>query len=268
MKRARRRTRALALYAAGGVLILVLVVGGLAYGAHRPEVLISSVRVEGAEVADTGDIAMRAEKALSGSYFFFFPKANFFLYPENAITRDVSGSDTRIKDVRVERDGNALVVSVSEHAPAYLWCDTTGERTATFADTADEKCFFANDEGFVFAEAPSFSGHMYTVFRGPLYGEGADSRGKQYAPYGQFDTIITFLSLLKEDNIFIQSVRMMGSGDYAVMTDMGSEIRFSITQDITRIIDNLQSVSEVLSKKDGVEYIDLRFGNKVFYKER
>lgn len=265
-KRVRKNVRVYSFYVAGGIILFALIVGGLAYGAHRPEVLISSVRVEGAEVADTSDIAMRAEKALSGSYFFFFPKANFFLYSENAITRDVSGSDTRIKDVRVERDGNALVVSVSEHAPAYLWCNTTGERTAGAEDIADEKCFFANSEGYIFAEAPSFSGHVYTVLRGPLYGEGADPRGKRYLPIEQFTKISELISLLSVQNVSAQSVRAMGSGDFAVVVKDGTEVRFSIAQDAERLSENLQSAAAVLFDTKNIEYIDLRFGNKVFYK--
>ena len=102
-KRARRRTRAYSLYAALGTLIFALLIGGLAYGAHRPEVMITGARVEGAEVADTRDIGARTEEALRGSYLFFFPKANFFLYPKDAIARDVAGSDTRIKIVDVSR---------------------------------------------------------------------------------------------------------------------------------------------------------------------
>ena len=265
-KRMRRSVRVYSFYGVAGVLLLLLVVLGLAYGAHRPEVTITSVRVKGAEVADTRDIASRAEAMLQGSYFFIFPKANFFLYPKSAIVRDILASDTRLESANISRSGAEVVVAIIEHRPTYLWCDTTGGKPMDENAGLDEKCFFANSEGYVFAEAPSFSGHVYVVLRGPLYGEGADPRGKRYLPTPQFTKISELISLLSAKNIVSRSVRAMGSGDYALSVKEGTEVRFSIAQEASRLAENLQSAAAVLADKKQPEYIDLRFGNKVFYK--
>lgn len=265
-KRVRKNVRVYSFYVVGGIVLSALIIGGLAYGAQRPEVTITSVRVEGAEVADTQNIESRAKSALEGSYLFIFPKANTFLYPKSSIARDVLTSDTRLKNADVSRSGTEIVVSVSEHTPAYLWCDTTEEKTSDENAGLDEKCFFANDEGYIFAEAPSFSGHVYVTFRGPLYGEGTDPRGKRYVPVEQFKKILQLLSLVSEQNIIPQSVRAMGSGDYAIAVKEGPEVKFSITQDEKRLSENLAAAISALTDKTSPEYIDLRFGNKVFYK--
>ncbi len=264
-KRVRKNVRAYAFYTIGGIVLFVLIVGGLAYGAHRPEVTITTVSVKGTEVADADEIKTRTEHAITGTYFFLFPKANIFLYPEDTIAKTILASDTRIKSADISHNGNEIIIIV-EHTPTYLWCDTTGDKDANENTNADEKCFFANDEGYVFAEAPSFSGHVYITLRGPLYGEGVDPRGKRYLPIEQFTKISEFISLLSGQNITAQSVRAMGSGDYAVNVKDGTEVRFSIAQDAGRLAENLQSATAALADTKLPEYIDLRFGNKVFYK--
>ncbi|MEK7134199.1 MAG: hypothetical protein AAB819_00515 [Patescibacteria group bacterium] len=277
-KRVRKNACTYSFYIVGGIVLFALLIGGLAYGAHRSEVTITGVRVSGAEVADEQDIVSRAEAALSGAYLFMFPKANFFLYPENAIVREILASDTRIKSTDVSRSGVEITVTVVEHTPTYLWCDTTDDRRtrmnadgkeridADGSEQGDEECFFTNDEGYVFSEAPLFSGNVYITLRGPLYGEGTDPRGKRYLPLEQFKKISQLLALLSQQKIAAHSVRAMGSGDYAVGVRNGLEVRFSIAQDTGRLAENLQSASAALVDTNDIEYIDLRFGNKVFYK--
>lgn len=265
-KRLQKRGRSYALITGGAFIVLIVATLGLAYLSRLPSATIASVRVEGAEVADARAIESRAREELNGSYVFLFPRTNIVLYPKDSIVRSIEGSDTRIKSVSAARSGNELVVSIVEHTPAYLWCDTLGRNASSSEENMDERCFFTNSDGYIFAEAPHFSGTVYVTLRGPLYGEGSDPRGKRYLPSEQFSKLTQFLSSLAEQKISIRSAFAMGSGDYAVDTGEGSEIRFSITQDSAHLLDNLQSAAAVLSEKKKPEYIDLRFGNKVFYK--
>ena len=167
--------------------------------------------------------------------------------------REILASDTRIKSTDVSRSGVEITVTVVEHTPTYLWCDTTDDRRtrmnadgkeridADGSEQGDEECFFTNDEGYVFSEAPLFSGNVYITLRGPLYGEGTDPRGKRYLPLEQFKKYHSFSRFYRSRNCRTP-VRAMGSGDYAVGVRNGLEVRFSSrkTRDVSLKICNLR----------------------------
>jgi len=260
---ARRTRRAQKRYALIGALSIILISGalyGIGYLLRLPSVSIDGVSISGAQSSDPHAIQTLAESALLGSRFFLFPNDSILFYPKGTIERMVAASDTRIEGAIVTREGKELTVTISEHKPTYIWCDSLAK------GDVDEKCFFAASDGYVFAEAPQFSGSVYIIFRGPLSGTGTDPRGKYILPKEQFAKITQFLSALSAAKVSVESVSAMGEGDYAARISSGSDIRFSITQDIATLSANLAAAASVLSDKKAPEYIDLRFGNKIFYK--
>ncbi len=70
----------------------------------------------------------------------------------------------RIENVDLSTRGQTLTVSIKEREPAYLWCEGN---LSVDADTEHaQKCYFADKTGYIFANAPQFSGDAFFIYAG------------------------------------------------------------------------------------------------------
>lgn len=94
--------------------------------------------------------------------------------------------------------------------------------------------------------------------------------GSEYMEVEEFNGFQLFNKSL--NNIGLKPVLLLkvDSRDYNMWLESGTKIQFSKEQSLTTLLDNLESIlnSESLTNESikNIEYIDLRFGNKVYYK--
>ena len=123
--------------------------------------------------------------------------------------------------------------------------------------------------GFIFAPSATSSPAGGIVFTGPLATSTAPI-GQTFLQ-GHFEGITALLSRLTEEGIMPAGVSVENEQDFAVSLAGGFVIRASFTADADALVRNLQTVlssDTFLGKKDEIEYIDLRFGNRVYYKNK
>lgn len=244
----------------GRAVLFVFAVIGLIFGpsllTKNPHLLIRELSLTGAAIVPENEILSRVEKELAGDWAGLYAKANIALYPQNAIRRTLLSEFPRLADVRLELDNfRGLAIEVSERIPKALWCK------------ADE-CFFVDESGFVFDKAPQFTSDVYFTYETELLGN----------PIGQFvlspDELTgarTFIEGLAFLDLSARSVAV-AEGDATIALSDKTKIIFELSSDPSRALSNLESVltDPKLSLRDGdhinVSVIDLRFGNKVFYK--
>lgn len=248
-----------------GVLIF-LTIGLLLYGvwyvAHRPGLLISDVTVSGGETISHDDVRTRAEELLRGDYFLIVPKRFTYLYPEDTIHERVSDIP-RIKNVQLERPSRTeLHIAVDEYVPNALWC------TSLDASSTDP-CLFVDTEGTAFVEAPRLLGGTFTRY---VTEDVAPEVGKQVhsdqilLKTGEFAG-----ALLSGHQMRVYAVTLTKDGDFRYHVAGGGEVLVTPTMSIQETFDNLDSIlasEEFMHLAPGnFEYIDLRFGSKIFVKE-
>ena len=150
-------------------------------------------------------------------------------------------------------------MSLTERQPKYTWC---GE---TISYGKDQKCNFLDEAGFIFDEAPYFSGEVYFKFYGAL--------PKDFAKFISFKQTLETMGL-KPVALYVESdedMRIFLSTKSS--TSMGPEIIFNSSYDLEKTTENLQTAltteplqSNFRNKFSSLLYIDLRYGNKVVYK--
>ncbi len=253
--------------------LIVLIIVSLVSRIHRLN--INSISAEGNNVIDTEKIQSVVERDTRGSYAWLFPKTNIFLYPKNKIKKDLSDEFKRFKEVNVSiQSGQNLVVSVSERSPEYMWC---GGNIPT-VNNDQENCYFLDSEGYIFDQAPYFSGEVYFKFYGKTTRKTDDPTGSYIAPE-YFEKLITFKDALKDMGLKPAVLYIADNGDIKLylsrthMESMGPEINFKKDSDFQKIAENLKAAltTEPLQTKfkkeySNLEYIDLKFSNKVYYK--
>jgi hypothetical protein len=252
-----------------GIAIAVLFAGSL-FAAYHQKLTIQNVAVEGNKTVDDMAISAVIEEELAGKYFWIYPKRNALIYPAGEIVASVGAAFPRLSSIELaEDDFQNLRLKVAERKGEYLWC------------LPDESCYFADSNGFVFALAPKFSGHLYLEI---WSGKATDPVGRQVMPAADFNRLVGFYrglsaalagSPLDEGAIYRVEPGNLNDWDF-VAAGPGEHtwrIRFDASADLGLALASAQSVladpnfvAELKENVNRLEYLDLRFAPKIFYR--
>jgi hypothetical protein len=232
-------------------------VGGLGFASHAERFAIKDVSIQGAEKLPAQALTASVQNAISDNFWKIFAKKNIFLYPESDIEDTLSAEFPRIKDVELSRPAllaQAVVVTVEEREPYAKWC-------------AAEKCYFLDASGFIFAEADSQQPTTSYVFRDGLL-PGRAPIGQTFL-LGRLSGIVHFLELLKQAGYEPQGITVENEKDFSVPLAGTFTLRTLFDAEGEKIIHDLKLALEADTVRDRVselEYVDMRFGNRVYYR--
>jgi hypothetical protein len=271
-KKKRRIRRNKILFLSISFLIFFL---AISFVSRVPKWNVEGVEVAGNNIVDSVLIEEVAQEHLSGSYLWLIPKTNYLLIPKGSIRKELGERYKRLTDIKLGINNRKLSVGVAERTGVYTWCGDSLPPEGTLAE--DTKCYFMDETGYIFDVAPYFSGDVYFKYFGSIL----DSQN----PPGN-----TFLS---EDfsviNSFKDTVAGMGVEPVAMHVKEGKvaeiyltsdrmppnsqKIIFNTDDDLVRLAENLSATlssdalaGDIKKKYNSLEYIDLRFGNKVYYR--
>lgn len=241
-----------------GVCVAVaLVITGVYHLTRLPSLTLTTITAAGGETIDADEVRAIVASKLEGTYGKLIPRRFFLFYPQAAIIEAVEGVD-RIRDVVVLRTSLTEVsVTYGEHAPFALWC----------APGPAEACFFVNERGEAFAAAPNLTGGSFIRFRTPE----SPSEGAVVLAFDDFWNTVTMSELLAAQGLFVQTVEVDAVGDVYYSLTSGGELRASLRDPAVQVADNVRTIlraEEFTSLAAGdFNYIDLRFGNKIYVSE-
>jgi len=277
-KRVKERKKHFVLYSLCALCALLLFVGGLAWLSHSSNVMITRVEVLGARTLSAEDIKNFASLYLSGAHAFFFPKANAFLYPRRKIQEGLLDAYPELISVNVSRDGfKTLAITLLERSSEAWWC---GEELFTEENASEKKCYAVDESGVVFDDAEEFQEHALELY-GALSKEAVRGRftekkplGFYFAERGAYAELMVFAEKLRAYGLSPETLIKREEGDYAFIFANGSSIIFdnNTKKDILMIHLNTALETGQISKEDfsspfsPLEYLDLRFENRVYYK--
>jgi hypothetical protein len=245
------------------VAFLVLLLAVIYISRHR-QLLISEVTILSEDTADADEIIQAVGRLLSGHYFLVFPRSNALLYPRETIERSLLEEFPRLKSVDLNLSNlQRLFVTVEERTPFALYC-THAHSPADIAD-----CYLIDEEGFIFAPAPAFSGDVYFVYttQNPI----ENPLAKRFLAATEFKSLTKFIERLEMLKIEAMILEVWAE-EYRVKLPSGGEIIFRRESDLSLIYSNLEAFlsSDAIRTQsdflDKIQSLDLRTENKVFYK--
>jgi cell division septal protein FtsQ len=219
---------------------------------------ITKVTVRGGETIPHNEVERVVVDKLSGAYLKIVPRAFAFTYPHEEILEAVNGVH-RIKDVKVVRTGGTeLLVEFDEYVPHALWC----------SQGQSQNCYFVDNQGYAFAQSPDLVGgsflRLITVGREP-------GEHQQAFPAEEYTKLHELTVKLAEAKWFVSKAEIDAAGDGFLTIVDGGEFKVSLKHNPQETVGNLLTVlgSEKFAhiKPGNFEYIDLRFGSKVFVNE-
>ncbi|MCM2339144.1 MAG: FtsQ-type POTRA domain-containing protein [Burkholderiales bacterium] len=257
------------------VFFFLLVLVGLSFLSRWSKLNIDKIEVTGNKIVETKIIEDFIQQELAGNYFWIFPKTNFILFPQNRIENELKNKFKRIETISVnDKNIKTLEVSISERNALYTWCGVE----PLIVEDSDQKCYFLDKEGYLFDEAPYFSGDVYFRFYGVNDIDTENPLGNYFFKQ-HFNRLIHLKDLLEKTELRAIAFYVMENGDIKILLKKQGEMTenpnviLKTESDFDKIIENLQSVlnteplqSDFKNKYSSLMYIDLRFGNKVYYK--
>ncbi len=263
----RRRVRAYSFF----VLLVFLFIVAVWFG-NSDRFKIKDVSVEGNAVVQSSNIVSIAQKNLTGRYFLIFSNRNAFLYPKEKIEQEIKSSLGYVSEVKLERRGfNKLVIFVAEREAKYIACD--------LGLKSNSQCYLVDRSGLLFAPAGGRFENVLFMIQSNL---PAKPLGQQLLNKDDFANLEKAIASLPQlfahagiGGLDSDLVSVSPVGDYIFEVRQGSgsnwELRWHHSSDLPTIARRLKALwasSDFQSdiKSGNLQYVDLRFGKKVFYK--
>jgi hypothetical protein len=233
-----------------------------------PELSIMAIKVEGNAAVPESAIVSLVRSQISGDYLGLFSRSSILLYPERSIERDLLNQYPRFETVSVYRTfPSDITVQVVERKPAAIACisDTTEDTRPTVGG-----CWFIDADGTLFAEAPEFSGRAFTRF---VIKENFPSIGHRLDTTPAFSEILFFLKQLEREGLEFSDVIFLPESRLDLRLLTGGTIILSDAVSISQAFINIKTLLDDGDLRQSIssrsfDYLDLRYGNKIFYKNR
>ena len=251
------------------VLSIIILFVGFVFLSRIKNLNINNIEISGNKIIENKDIENIVNQNISGYYFWFLPKTNFLFYPNKKIKQDLTDNFKRIKNVSIQnKDFENLQINIEEREAKYIWC---GEKLPDEISSLDNKpennqCSFMDESGYVFDSAPYFSDNVYLKIFGEINKE-------------IFPKIILFIENIKQNKIKPIAMFFKNDGDVEIYLNSDKilvnapKIIFKNNSNFEKILNNLETALDTEPLKTNFNkkyasllYIDLRFGNKVYYK--
>jgi len=262
--RARRRGRRARIALLLAALFLALCVG-VVWFLHASFVRVVVVNISGAESITAAQVTDAVHAAISGAYLSIIPRDSIFFYPKRSIEADLLNSFPSLKSAIVHAENfDSISVAIGERHPQALWCG---------AEASSSSCALMDEGGVVYGHAADFSGDAYTQYFGaaePLR-PGAELP-MQYLTKEQYSALYALVAAIEKTQ--------PGDTVVQVVVDDGGDVRAHFQQDFFLLFSINDKGADIYERftlaltaepftthaLTDFEYLDLRFGDKLYYK--
>ena len=266
----RKKIIAFAIIFLGGFLLIFAGVTSIFY---IPKFRIQRIGIS-ADTALGGAVLAETKKMAGERRFGVFPLDNILFFPEEKIKERILEKYPAIREITFDKDfPDSVFINIAERGAKAIWCDGEEAESENFRN----KCFFIDERGVAFSEAPFFSeGVFLRIIGGPLLANLAYGGQEQEFKLGgsvlnqnEFQNILEFKNSIETLNFQAEKIFVKDGGVYEIYLDRSWRVIFDLRRDTEDLFENLKILlEEIENNEKNLEYIDLRFDNKVFYKFR
>jgi len=266
----------------GRLMILgILVLAGLGYWGvyaffHLDYFQIKSVDVSGLAALDKDNVTRFISSRLEGDQWFTIPRSNILLFSPALMEENIAKEFPAVAEANVKKIFPGGIAA--EIRGRNLWAIYCSQKNAVLATTTsasqeegEKHCYFMDEEGIIFGEAPETEG---TLIRKITSDGGFGERlGFQQFSADEIADFIKLESVFKERaGLAISGIELRKNApkDLWLVANEGFSViitrsaAFEATADIVKaVLDN-----KVGGERAKLDYLDARFGSKVFVKYR
>lgn len=249
------------------LLAVILLVAGAIFALRYPTWQLAEINVSGARSLSVEEIKSLILQETSGNYAFIIPKTSILLLGEGSIASKLQEKFLKIREINLARElPDKLEVNIVERDFWVILCNDK----FTPDNSEDVECVFLDKDGYAFDYAPDSSGSLVVKIKTdfPSLSLGKNIIEEKFAFY---------LSDLAEkiesgigSKVIAYEISSLVNGEFRIILNDGFLLILPRGGEQTNIVKVLKTVleEEIKERRESIDYIDLRFGNKVFYKFR
>ncbi len=251
-----------------GFLILIII-GIITYFATFASIFqIKEIQISGNQKVQRENLENLIWRKIDRKIF-IFPTKSIFLTNFQEIKKNLLETFPKISQINLKRKfPDILILKIQEREPLFVFCKPRSEREISLLRGKNSSpCFYLDKEGVIFEEV-SGNGEQFLIIKDVRSQEAR--LGKKVIEEKLLGDIRKIVLELRETEIFIEEFTLFEE-KIEVKTLQDFEVYFNQKEDISSQIQNLSLVLEEeipLPNRENLEYIDLRFGNRVYYKYR
>lgn len=215
---------------------------------------IKNFEITGTKTLSEESIKNLASSFATGTNLFLIPKSNILFFNKDQLTTALISEFSRLEKVEVNKKffSQQIQIKIVERNEDFLWCSEAG------------LCFFMTKDGLVFQESKNASSQL--IFKGLLKG---DPLMQSFATPVKIQNYLKLVEAFKIAGFNVSSVNIESNDKAIAQTDIGDVYLNPEESDLFLVAQNvLLLINETKNKNPSArfEYIDARFGNKMFYK--
>lgn len=237
--------------------IIFFVIGGGVWLLRFPALQISLIRFSGLRVLREAQVRQVVSDFLSGAYAAVIPRSAFLFVDTEAISDVLLNTFPRIQSIEIQKEfPDTLVLAVRERTFWGIFCGR------------GNLCAYIDEEGVAYEEAPYAVGSIIRKVKSD--GESVVPGERAVSPELMERLIVldTRAESVLGSAIIEYRLPEQAPGEIHVTTADGFQIYFNREDDFENVFRVLKTAleEEIGDRRYEIEYIDARFGNKVFYK--
>jgi hypothetical protein len=237
-----------------------------------------------------------AASNFTGTMNYIFPRNSIFFFPESEIRSQILQQYPDLSAVSISRESfDSIAMDSIPRELAFLWCGTsytavpeivaaplisTASSTSATSTTpiapeitTEASCYDADSEGFIFTADANATSSPTDALR--VYGAlavatttNASLIGQKVAQANDIPNALQFVKAIRSMGVSIVALVIRGSaGEADLYTQSGTRITYVVGQE-SAAVQLAQSAFPSLNLNDGsLEYVDLRFDGKVYFKK-
>jgi cell division septal protein FtsQ len=248
--------------------LFVLLFFSVSYYSGHKSITISTIEISATNYLDEEFVINEVQQMLAGRYFFLFARNNFLILPKTEIKENILSQNVFIEDVSIEVRGlNHLVINIYEHGPVAKWCMKNSG-----------SCYLVNQDGLIYVEEArqlnsnhtlQFSDDKIISLFG-AYDDTEDVIGQYYLESNLFRSVLNLIKKLEELGFKVSHLNTRDHESITIYSEERPYLLISKYSNLEQVFQNLKTTIETeelnRAQLGNLEYIDLRFGNKVYYK--
>lgn len=238
------------------LIFTVVVISGVVYVFYIDKFKIKEVVINGEFILSEKDLRSEIDSVLTSKVLGLASLSRTFYFPKEKITANLLDKFERLEDVKIEKEfPSTILIDVTERTPVAILC---------LENSSD--CFFLDKTAFIFEPAPLFSSGVYLKFFDMREQTNPEEK-KFLLDQENFNRLLLFKKQL-EDDFQASEIHLKNEGVYEIYMNDWYLILYE-QDDWNLLYNNFMAFYKNLGSAQDIgdlEYVDLRFGKKVFFK--
>ncbi|MFA5942525.1 MAG: hypothetical protein WC798_02530 [Candidatus Paceibacterota bacterium] len=245
------------------VILLLLLLATAVWGLWQSQLRISHVQIFGLPPDRQAQAAEYVTQAMQGSYGNAIPRDSILFFSATRIRNDLLAAHPEIAAVSIFRKGlTGLSIKIDTRVPVARWCGLAPTKGV------EEYCYFFDAKGYIFAAAATTTQTInpFMVYA-PLVGETLEPLRATMVNADKLPSAFDFARQLATFGSPVERIIFRGEEVDDLLVS-GARVTY-LLGDEQNAFTALVSARENFNLADGsIDYVDLRFGSKVYVKKK